>query len=175
MVASGTEERRQGLALLVDAVDRLADDHADLHLVLAGAAADDTEHVVARIGAARHRSRIRRLGPVDEFTKGWLLRHAAVLAYPSLDEGFGFPVLEAQRVGVPVVATAVGSIPEIAGEGALLVDGRDPNAFAAAMDESLGGLDRTLLIEAGMRNAERFSWDTTACGLVDLYQRAAGC
>lgn len=171
VVAVGTEEKRKGLTMLIEAFDRLARDHDDVHLVLAGAEADDTPSVVARIDAARHRSRIRRLGPVDEFTKGWLLRHGSALAYPSLDEGFGFPILEAQLVGLPVVATAVGSVPEVAGDGAVLVDGRDPTDFAAALDESLGGLDRTLLIEAGFRNTDRFAWDATARSLVELYEQ----
>ena len=171
IVAIGTEERRKGLGVLVKAFDQLAGDHEEIHLVLAGAPGDDSEAVISRIDAATHSSRIRRLGPIDETTKAWLLHHAAALAYPSLDEGFGFPILEAQLAGTPVVATAVGSIPEVAGDAARLVSDRDPATFAAALEEVLAGAGRLGLIEAGLRNAARFTWDTTADGLVGLYER----
>ncbi len=172
VLAIGTEERRKGLTLLIDAFDRLAGDREEVHLVLAGAPGDDTDTVVERIRSTTHASRIRRLGRIDDTTKDWLLRHASALAYPSLDEGFGFPVLEAQLAGVPVVATAVGSIPEVAGEAAQLVHDRDPDSFAAALDGVLAGVGRLALVEAGYRNAARFSWSATARGLVDLYRAA---
>ena len=79
-------------------------------------------------------ARVVRPGSVDDATKSWLLHHARVLAYPSLDEGFGFPILEAQQVGLPVVATRAGSIPEIAGDGAELVPVGDADALAGALD-----------------------------------------
>ena len=77
--------------------------------------------------------------PIDADAKAWLLRHAAVLAYPSLDEGFGFPILEAQAAGVPVVASDVGSIAEIAGAGIALVSERSAGAFAAELSAVIGG------------------------------------
>ncbi len=175
VVSIATEERRKSLPLLVQAFEHLAGDHHELQLVLAGARGDDSTEIDRVIdGAGSHlRSRIRRLGPVDEPTKHWLLRHAAVLAYPSLDEGFGFPILEAQASGTPVVASRVGSIPEIAGDTAVLVDDRQPTAFAEAVDEVLASGTRRLgLIEAGYRNTRRFNWTTTAEHLVDLYRLA---
>ena len=97
-----------------------------------------------------------------------------MLAYPSLDEGFGFPILEANAAGTPVVATAVGSIPEIAGDAAVLIDDpdRQPIVFAEALDGVITGHDRLALIEAGYRNVRRFRWATTAERLVDLYRTA---
>jgi glycosyltransferase involved in cell wall biosynthesis len=176
VVAIATEERRKDLPLLVQAFEHLAGDHPDLMLVLAGAPGDDSGRLTATIDAAggHVRDRIVRLGPVDATTKAWLLRHAAVLAYPSLDEGFGFPVLEANAAGTPVVATAVGSIPEIAGDAAVLVDDpdRQPITFAEALDGVIDGHDRLALIEAGYRNVSRFRWSTTAERLADLYRTA---
>ncbi len=171
-----TEERRKGLPLLVDAFEQVGGDHGDVSLVLAGAGGDDSAAVDEAIQRANDgiRARIHRLGRVDEVDKQWLVRHAAVLVYPSLDEGFGFPVLEAQGLGTPVVATSVGSVTEIAGDAAELVEGRDPSTFAAAIDRVLtdGGL-RLQMIEAGYRNLGRFRWEATAEQLADLYRDAA--
>jgi glycosyltransferase involved in cell wall biosynthesis len=175
VLAIGTEEHRKDLARLVDAFGALGDGRTTL--VLAGAPGDasaDVDRAVERLpGAAAER--VARLGRVDDATKDWLLRHAAVLAYPSLDEGFGFPIVEAQLAGTPVVATDVGSIGEIGGSGVLLVSGGDTARLAEALARALddGGV-RLSLIEAGHRNARRFSWSNTADGLVDLYRTAMG-
>ena len=174
VVAIGTEERRKDVPLLVSAFDRLAGGHPDVELVLAGAGGDDTDRITSAISAAGSttRDRIHRLGTIDETTKAWLLRHAAALAYPSLDEGFGFPILEAQLAGTPVVATSVGSIPEVAGDAAVLVTDRDPLTLAEAIATTLDGPDRLGLIEAGYRNAARFRWSTAVEQLVELYRTA---
>jgi glycosyltransferase involved in cell wall biosynthesis len=175
VVAVGTEERRKDLPLLVKAFSELAVDRDDIVLTLAGARGDDSERLADAIAASPCRDRIRRLGPVDQATKAWLLRHATTLVYPSLDEGFGFPILEANAAGTPVVATAVGSVPEIAGGAAVLVDdpSRSPDTLAEAVAGVLDGHDRLALIEAGYRNVRRFDWATTAERLVELYHTAA--
>jgi glycosyltransferase involved in cell wall biosynthesis len=175
VVCVATEERRKGLPLLVQAFEHLADDQPELVLALAGAAGDDSDAISAAIEATRQQTqaRIHRLGVVTDASKRWLVRHAELLAYPSVDEGFGFPVLEAQAAGTPVVATRVGSLAEIAGDAARLVDGRDPSAFAGAIDAVLtDGTARLGLIEAGFRNLGRFRWSATADGLIDLYRHA---
>ena len=176
VAAIATEERRKDLPLLVQAFEHLAGDHPDLVLVLAGAPGDDSDRVSAAIDASgdHARGRVRRLGRIDGPTKAWLLRNATVLAYPSLDEGFGFPILEANAAGTPVVATAVGSVPEVAGDAAVLVDDphRQPMVFAEALDGVITGHGRLALIEAGYRNVGRFRWSTTAEHLVDLYRAA---
>lgn len=174
VLAIGTSERRKRHPWLVELAPRLPD---ECHLVIAGAPGDDAAALAAAHAAlpASVASRVHLLGSVDAATKAWLLGAASVLAYPSMDEGFGFPVLEANEVGVPVVASRVGSIPEVAGAAALLVDRDDADGFAAAMsrvlaDEALAGS----LITAGRDNLGRFSWDATAQGLVALYERALG-
>jgi glycosyltransferase involved in cell wall biosynthesis len=176
VLAIGTEERRKALPLLVAAFGSVAVDHAELWLVLAGAEGDDSPAVAQAIDAldAPARARVLRIGAVDDATKHWLLRRAAVLAYPSLDEGFGFPILEAQLASTPVVASDVGAVSEIGGDGVLLVGGRDPAAFAVALGRAIadGGL-RLGLIEAGQRNVRRFDWNDTADRLVALYRELA--
>jgi glycosyltransferase involved in cell wall biosynthesis len=120
------------------------------------------------------RSRVVRHLTVDEAVKRWLLDRAAVLAYPSLDEGFGFPILEAQLAGTPVVASAAGSIPEVAGAGALLSLPTDEDALAANLFWAIDSpTKRDELIERGHANIERFSWQQTAIALTTLYLRLA--
>jgi glycosyltransferase involved in cell wall biosynthesis len=90
-------------------------------------------------------------------------------------EGFGFPPLEAMRLGVPVVATAVGSVPEVVGDAALLVEPGDPDGLAGALSMALDdNALRTGLVERGRRRVRTFSWRECAEGLARLYADAAG-
>ena len=180
VLALGTVERRKALPSLVAAFGRIAGAHPGVRLVLAGAPGDASREVaeaVAQLGAPA--DRVVVLGPVDAGAKGWLLAHAAALAYPSWDEGFGFPVLEAQTAGLPVVARRSGSIPEVGGDGVLLVDDDDGEeafvtSFASALEQVLDdGAVRLGLIAAGHTNVARFDWDDTAAGLASLYHALA--
>ena len=131
VLAIGTFERRKSLPTLVAAFGHLADRLGDSVLVMAGAPGDDSARIAAAIDAlpAEVRSRVICPGPVSDNAKGWLLKRSSVLVYPSLDEGFGFPILEAQAAGTPIVARRAGSIPEIGGDGVELVDGDDPGGL----------------------------------------------
>jgi glycosyltransferase involved in cell wall biosynthesis len=174
VLSLGTIERRKNLPALVRAFGQAAAHLDGAALVLAGAPGDDA----AALDDARAtlspglRDDVVVPGPVDAATKSWLLHHAAVVAYPSLDEGFGFPILEAQGADKPVVATRAGSIPEVAGDGAELVPLGDPDALAAALVRVLGDDDRRqALVAAGRANLARFSWTATAADLIRLYNR----
>jgi glycosyltransferase involved in cell wall biosynthesis len=99
---------------------------------------------------------------------------AEVLAYPSVYEGFGFPPLEAMRAGVPVVATAVPAVAEVAGDAAALVPSGDAAALAAAVQAVLDDEhQRDRLVAAGRRRAAGFTWEACAAGLAALYRDAA--
>jgi len=88
---------------------------------------------------------------------------------PSLHEGFGFPVLEAQMAGTPVVASNTSSLPETAGDGAILVDPLDPGAIAAGLAIAVGDATaRASLIARGRANVARFSWDACARQILRL-------
>ena len=103
-----------------------------------------------------------------------LLARASVLAYPSLYEGFGFPPLQAMRAGVPVVATRAGSLPEVLGDGALLVEPGDHEALAAALGTCLRDEEeRRRLIGAGTAWSARYSWERCGEELESLYRDAA--
>lgn len=176
VLAMGTTERRKNLPTLVRAFERLAREVHNVQLVMAGGNGDDEDtlqRAISRLPAGS-RDRIVRLGRVTEDERSWLLDNAAVLAYPSLDEGFGFPVLEAQRAGVPVVTTPVGSIPEVAGSAALYGSPDDVDALAANIHLALTNTSQVArLVERGRANLERFDWTATVNAYVDLYERLA--
>ncbi len=172
IVAIGTLERRKNLPALVRAFGLLAAEHTDVHLVVAGVDGDDRGSIdaaVDNIGPA-HAARVLLTGRIDAPGRAWLLRHASVLAYPSLDEGFGFPLLDAMQLRVPVVASTAGSIPEVAGDAALLcapddVEGLAANLATALSDEAA----RARLIAAGDQRWRQFDWDECAARLTELY------
>lgn len=114
------------------------------------------------------------IGYVDEADKAALLSGAMALAFPSLYEGFGFPVLEAQACGTPVMCADSSSLPEVAGEGALLVDPLDEEAITEAMGRvTLDAELRDDLVHAGYANLERFSWSKSAAQVLTILEAAA--
>ena len=99
-----------------------------------------------------------------------LLRGATALVFPSLYEGFGLPIVEAQALGCPVIASDRASIPEVAGDGALYFDALDP-AQAVALVRSLDAGTREGLVQRGHANVARYTWDATAMTLLSLVAR----
>ena len=100
---------------------------------------------------------------------------ALCLIYPSDYEGFGIPIIEAQKCGCPVIAQAVSSVPEVAGEAALLFPHQEKEMMAQEMAEAVrqlknGTISRTALQEAGLVNAQRFSWDHTYQQTKEFYR-----
>jgi glycosyltransferase involved in cell wall biosynthesis len=176
ILALGTIERRKNVPTLIDAFGRLAREHAAVRLVIAGAAGNDVaavDRAIARL-SPEIAERIIRTGIVDGATKRWLLTHARALVYPSLDEGFGFPILEAQQAGTPVVASTAGSIPQIAGAAALLSPARDAEALAANLFWIVTNDDmHAKLVRRGIANVRRFSWPATAAQYQSMYEELA--
>ncbi len=147
--------------------------HGDVALVLAGPPGWGEQALGSAISTSPVRSRIARTGWVAQTDLAALLSRASVLAYPSLYEGFGFPPLQAMRAGVPVVATRAGSLPEVLGDGALLVEAGDHDGLVEALDTCLGDeAQRRRLIAAGTTCSGRYSWERCGAGLETLYRDA---
>jgi glycosyltransferase involved in cell wall biosynthesis len=169
----GTAEPRKDLPGLVRAFGAFAGDQADVGLVLAGPPGWGEQALADAIATSPARDRIVRTGWVTPTDLAALLAQADVLAYPSLYEGFGFPPLQAMREGVPVVATRAGSLPEVLGDGALLVDPGDHDGLAAALTVCLDDEPaRRRLIDAGTAWSARYSWERCGEGLESLYRDA---
>jgi len=173
ILALGSVNRRKGLPELVEAFDRMPRRPPDLRLVIAGLPGLDEERLARTVAGLADPSAIVRISSIDEAQRSNLLYGASVMAYPSFDEGFGFPPLEAMTAGVPVVASTGGSIPEVVGDAAILTPPGDVGALAGAMADALEDPLRTDLVERGRRRLSAHSWDATAAGLADLYRRAA--
>jgi glycosyltransferase involved in cell wall biosynthesis len=160
----GRLEERKNIVNIINAFEILKEQYKIPHkLVLAGKPGFGYEKIEDKIANSNYRQDIVASGFVSGQEKAGLLKNAAVFVFPTLYEGFGLPILEAQNIGVPVVASIESSIPEVAGDGALLVDPNNAEAIADAVyklisDEKL----KNDIIEKGKYNAARFSWDKCA-------------
>jgi glycosyltransferase involved in cell wall biosynthesis len=174
VLALGTIEPRKNLPRLVHAFDAVAHSHPDVLLVVAGPDGWGTSAFADAVTAVSTGDRVRRLGYVTDQQRADLLAGASVLAYPSLDEGFGHPPLEAMAAGVPVVGARAGALPEVADGAALLVDPTDEDALADALSRVLDDdTCRADLVARGHARADEFTWTRCVDELVDLYRRVA--
>jgi len=170
VLALGTVEPRKNLPMLVAAFDAVANADPEVRLVVAGPDGWGTDAFTEAVARAHHRSRVHRLGWVDERGRRDLLAGASAFAYPSLYEGFGLPPLEAMAAGTPVVAARAGAIPEIVGDAAELVDPGDPDAWSEALQLVLDDPTRSAqLVSLGVERAARFTWERAAAEAVALY------
>ncbi len=170
----GSIEPRKNLTGLVEAFNLVASSDSNIHLVHAGPSGWDGGAFKSSISESPHKERIHVLGYVDTNTRADLLAGASVFAYPSLYEGFGFPALEAMAARIPVVATSVGSLPEILGDGAEFVDVGDPSALSSAIEKLLSDDERRdSLVGRGVEISARYSWEKTTDALVSLYRSLA--
>ncbi len=170
VLSVGTVQPRKNYARVIEALALLRASGQDLHYAIAGGKGwldDEIHQAIERTGM---NSFVHLLGFVADEDLPALYNGARLLVLPSLYEGFGFPVLEAMACGTPVITSEISSLPEVAGEAALLVDPYDVDAIAKAMvaldnDKAL----RARLAEAGFEQAARFSWERSAAQLNAIY------
>jgi len=165
LFVGGLEPRKN----LVGLVRAFAESGVDATLVIAGGRVRWFPAEEARVWAEARRlpeparSRVVMTGYVSDEDKHALLAGAEALAFPSLYEGFGFPVVEAMAAGTPVLTSNVSSLPEIAGEDAVLVDPKDVHAIAEGLRRVLtDGALRERLIGPGRARAAGYTWEATA-------------
>ncbi len=174
VITLGTVEPRKNLPNLVRAFDAVASRDPELVLVIAGPDGWGVEEFDAAVSAARHGDRVRRLGYVDETDRRDLMAGATMLAYPSIYEGFGHPPLEAMQIGIPVVASNAGALPEVLGDAALLPDPTNVDAIAEALDTVLTDTEvRARLVASGRERVNRYTWDRAGAELSALYHKVA--
>jgi len=160
ILAVGTIEPRKNYPRLLAAYRAMRARTDAPPLVIAGRAGWAYGDTLDRI---RSEPGVRYLGHVDEATLAALYENAAVLAFPSLYEGFGLPLLEAMARGVPAVAGAVGAMPELAGDAAVLVDPENVDAIASGLETLLSDSAlRKRLGAAGKQRAAGFTWRRSA-------------
>ena len=168
----GTLEPRKNLGALLDAWEIVASADPRARLRVAGGVAPGGEAWVARMGRDPLARTVEYVGYVEAGERRTLYQGAAVLVLPSFHEGFGLPVLEAMALGVPVIVSDRGALPEVAGDAGLVVDPDDPRDLAAAIRAVLDDHERSASMRArGLARAATFTWDAAARALHDAYGR----
>jgi glycosyltransferase involved in cell wall biosynthesis len=165
----GSTVDRKNVPLVINTVARLRQ-HADVYLLqVGGRFTAEQEQLIDRLDLRRA---VRRVAAADETTLRRAYRAADVLLFPSLYEGFGFPVLEAFASGLPVVTSGAGGLKEVGADAAMVVEGRDPAAYVQALD-TLAEDDelREELINKGWARARQFTWQKTAEATAAVYKQ----
>jgi glycosyltransferase involved in cell wall biosynthesis len=171
----GIPWERKNLKRLVDAFAHVRDSRPDCRLALVGSRLRPIESLVEHIDRAGLRESVALLGHVPDGDLPALYSAAKVLAFPSLHEGFGLPILEAMACGTPVVCSDTSSLPEVAGGAAMLVNPLDVRALGHALLQVLQNPGvATSLRTRGLDRAATFTWDSIAAKTVDVYSAVAG-
>jgi len=172
LLAVGTVQPRKNYSRIIQALARLRQAGYAIDFVIAGGKGWLEDEMYQTIAATGMRDYVHLIGYVDDEDLPALYSHAACVGYPSLYEGFGFPVLEGMACGTPVVTSTVSSLPEVAGDAALLVNPHDVTAITNAIQRILD--DHTLretLIQRGFEQVKGFTWAQSARHLREIYQQ----
>lgn len=162
-VCVGAISPRKNIARLLLAFDRFAGTHPEARLVIVGARMWWNKPLKQAWGDVRHKDRVTFTGRLQQQALSETLGAAQALVFPSYFEGFGIPVAEAMRCGVPVIAARATSLPEVAGDAAVYFDPFDVDDMVRRMEEVWGDAHlRERLSHNGIARAAGFTWDRTA-------------
>ncbi len=172
ILSVGAIQKRKNVARLVEAFEAV---DRSWRLVLAGSNGFGAEEIAGRVAQSPARNRIVLTGYVSpEDLAAWYAR-ASVFAFPSLDEGFGMPVLEAMAAGIPVVTARSSAMPEVAGDAAVLVDPLQTGEIAAALVALTENGDlRSEMSRKGRERAAGFSWEKACLETWQVYEKTLG-
>ncbi|HSP19682.1 MAG TPA: glycosyltransferase family 1 protein, partial [Myxococcaceae bacterium] len=167
---AGALDARKNVGLVLDALERLG--AAAPTLVLAGQRWYGAGPLERRLAVLRGRGLdIRPIGFLAEPLLWTLMSAAPVFVFPSRDEGFGLPPLEAMSLGTPVIVSTAAALPEVCGDAAVQIDPDDADALATALQRLLDDpAERARRAEAGRARARSFRWDATAAHLLEVYR-----
>jgi len=162
ILSLGTQEPRKNLARLVEATTGM-----DIPLIIVGKYGWGIPNTPGVKGS--HTPGVSVLGFIPDADLPALYSAATVFAFPSLYEGFGFPVLEAMACGTPVVTSNVSSLPEVAGDAAILVDPLDVATIRTGIKQAISSRDK--LVGLGLAQAKQFNWERTAQQVLEVYDK----
>lgn len=167
----GTIEPRKNIVGILRAYRRLQaaatkdakrKDILNYRLVIAGSKGWLSQKIFSEIEKSEFRDNIQVINFVQDADKEFVYNLASLFVYPSFFEGFGFPVLEAMSCGAPVITSNISSLPEVAGEGAIMVDPGKPEEISKAMESILTSKEmQNKLVEKGLNQSGKFSWQKT--------------
>jgi glycosyltransferase involved in cell wall biosynthesis len=173
ILAFGAPDPRKNTIAVLNAFLNFCQSNTDRSLVIAGVNDTYKATLLQQIDVSPFKQRITILPFVDDADLVAIYNAADLVLYPSLYEGCGFPVLEAMACGTPVIASNVTSIPEVAGDAAILIDPMDIDDIMAALVKLSTDLDlRQRLIDRGYQQAQAFSWRRTAQENLNIYHAA---
>jgi len=171
---SGALEPHKNLTGLIQAFAQIIADAKlkDYNLVIAGSFGHDYVNLLGLIQKLGLENKVHLLGYVDDRILAELYKNASLFVFPSLNEGFGFPPLEAMQYGVPVAASGVSSLPEVLGQAALFFDPQDVSSITRAIFILLTDKNkRAELIEQGHQRIKNFSWKSSASITKKFYEK----
>lgn len=172
ILSIGMLEPRKNHAKLIEAFEEVYEKNPHIRLFLVGPDGPARPQIDEALSKLSHkaRSRVTITGPVSDNDRSYILKHASMLAYPSIYEGFGLPILEAMATKTPIVCSKEGSLEELGADAVEFVDAYSSSDIARGINLVLSDEDlRTKLIEKGEKQLKNYSWEKTAKELANLY------
>ena len=169
----GTLQPRKNIEGLLKAFSNLKSDIGNLKLVIVGCKGWLYDSIFEKVKSLRLEAKVIFTGYVTDSDLPALISGAKAYVLPSLWEGFGIPVIEAQACGVPVVVSNISSLPEILADSGILVDPQKTDSIAEGIKKALNEKMRTDLVKKGFENIKRFSWEKCAKETLQVLEKVA--